>query len=264
MANFTININALPEIPYVPTQYKIRQESCLTGVTGVPIGIVNDTNTPGINFMFSEYTGALGWKTFKISNITYTEATFFNLAYNGSIINPNVDPNVVVQSINVTSVDVNEAIPLLFANYDNGLANKNASIGFDIEIIDTNNVSLGKVRAGIIFLYVECIPRVAKSPIATNSTIINSCNTTVKVSVKVPAESSRYVSKFISDGFGSVSGTLPAKITQDTTYTITIEGSTSGTVSKYSSVKLMVKEAATSSLFLGTKIITRNHSGNIC
>jgi len=264
MANFNININAVPNIPFVPTQYKIRQESCLTGVTGIPIGIVNDTNTPGINFIFSEYTGALGWKTLNISNITYTEPTFFNLAYNGATLTPNIDPDLIVQSINVLNVATNESIPLFFANYDNNLADRNASIGFDIEIIDTNDVSLGKVRVGIVFLYVECIPPSSKSPVITNSTVITSCSTTVEVTVKVPAESSRYVSKVVSDGFGSVTGTLPATITEDTTYTMTIEGSTSGVISEYSSVQLLVKEVATSSLFLGSKTINRNHSGNIC
>jgi len=265
MADFNINIAALPNIPYVPTQYKNRQGDCLSGVTGIPLGIVNDTNTPGINFLFSEYTGGLGWKTLNISNITYTEPTWFNLEYNSVTLTPNVDPDVVVQAIPVTGVATNAAIPLFFANYDNDLATRNASIQFDLEIIDTNDVSLGKVRGGIVFLYVECIPPVVLKPISQDSLTTDSCSTVKVVTVKVPVGSSRYVQKVVIDGFGSVSGTLPATITSDTQYTLTIDGDTSGfTNSVYSRVEVNVKFSATSGTTLGSQYISRVHSGNIC
>ena len=233
MANFNINIGAEPNIPYTPTNDKIRQGDCLTGITGIPLGIVNNVNTPGITFLLSEYTGGLGWKTLNISNLQYNNDSFFDLAYNGSTITPNVDPNVVVQAIPVTSVATNEAIPLLFANYDNDVATLNSSIGFDLEIIDTNDVSLGKIRIGIVFLYIECIPPAVKEKIGIVSTDSNSCFLEKVVSIKVPSESTRYVS-------------------------------TAGSVTTYSRVQIYVKEAATSGTIIASEYISRSHGGNIC
>lgn len=267
MANFNITIDAEPNIPYVPTYNKIRQGDCLTGVTGVPLGIVNDTNTPGINFLLSEYTGGLGWKTLNISNITYSQPTWFDLEYNSVTLTPNVDPNVVVQAIPVTGLATNAAIPLFFANYDNDLATGNASLQFDLEIIDTGDTSLGKIRAGIIFLYVECIPPVTKAPIVQDSYTDTSCLTSMQVTVKVPAEGSRYVSGINSDPtYGSFSPALTTEtITADKTYTMTIDANNAGSTNgEYTVMQILVKEAATSPLFLGGKTISRNHSVNIC
>lgn len=265
MADFNINIAAVPNIPLEPNYDKVRQGDCLTGVTSIPIGMVNDTNTPGIQFLLSEYTGANGYDTIRISNLLYTDESNWFLEYNGVPLVPNVDPNVVILTVDVTAVAVNAAIPLFLAKYDNDAITGNATIAFDFEVEDTLGTIFGKVRAGVIFLYVECIPPVQKATITEISVLQNGCETTRVVRVNVPAEGSRYVSKVESDGFASVTGgTFPATITVDTEYTLKIDADNSGPNGIYSVAQLLVKESATSGTFLSAATVSRNHTGNIC
>lgn len=265
MANFNITINAQPNIPYDPTYDKIRQGDCLTGVTSVPIGIIKTQETPGIHFLLSDYVAANGWAELRISNINYTNESNFFMKYNSIALTPNVDPNVVLATIDVTSVSVNEAIALLFADYNNNNINKNESLAFDLEIQDTLGTSLGKVTVGIVLLYVECIPPAVKEKVVINSTTDVACYIEKVVTVKVPAESSRYVYKVTSDVYSTVTGgTLPSTITSDTQYTLRIDVSTVGSVSIYSKAQLFVKEKASSGTIVGSASVSRNHAGNIC
>jgi hypothetical protein len=262
MAGFNLNIDAQISIPYNPNFTKLRQGDCLVGTTAVPLGITNDVEVPGIEFLFSEYTGANGWDNIRISNLSYTDASKFYLEYAAATLTPNVDPDIVLATMAVPAVATNDAIPTLFVKYVNSTVDSNEQIAFDIEVEDVLGGFLGKVRYGISLIYVECI--VPIPPIVEVSSLENGCVTQVEVTVTVPPEGSRYVYKVESDAFSVVSGTLPATITTDTNYILSITADNSGPNSEYSVAQLWVKDTSTSTITIDGKSISRNHKGSIC
>lgn len=265
MADFNINIAAKPNIPYIPNNGKIRQGDCLTGITSLPIGIVETVNTPSIEFLFSEYTGANGWAELRISNLVYTHEDKFFVEYNSVALTPNVDPNVILATIDVTGVSANQAISTFFAKYNNTTLTQNASLSFDVEIEDTLGNSLGKVKYGVILLYVQCIPPAKKEKITVNSITDTDCLIRKVVTVKVPPEGSRYVYSTFTGAHTSISGgTLPATITSDTQYTMEINVSKVGGSTQFSTMFLFVKETSTSGTVIDSQKIERYHAGNVC
>jgi hypothetical protein len=264
MASFSININAEVNIPYTTSGTSFRRDDCSVITESIPVGLVNGKTVPSILFFLNNYTNANGWSTLRIRNIRYSSGATLYLSYNGVKLEENVDPNAVEVSINVSSVLLNTAIPLLTIELNGHTVTGNETIFADIEIEDTTTALLGRIDTGFYLIKENClIP--APAPITTNSNTVNSCSTTRVVTVNVPRESSRYVLGLSIDGFGSITGgTLPETITASKSYTLNINGSTAGSISTYSRVELSVRQSATSGTTLGSSYISRNHSGNIC
>jgi hypothetical protein len=265
MATFNININAEPVIPYVPQGLKIQRSNCTTPYTEtIPLGIVETTNTPGIEFIFKDYSG-VGWDTLRIYDVEYSSEATFYVEYSGSKLLPNVDPNVAVATIDVTLVNANESVPTFQLEFDASTLTQNDFIKFTVEIEDTATNLGGKVDVYFYSLPLECPPVSPLINITEDSVLQNGCETTRVVTVNVPTEGSRYVYGVISDGFGTITGgTLPATITSDTQYTLKVAADNSGPITTYSSVQLYVKESVSSPTILASKSVTRNHIGNIC
>lgn len=268
MANFNININAQPVIPYTITTQgtKIQRSNCTVPLTeDIPIGLVSNTNTPGVNFLLGDYSG-IGYSTLRVYNVEYRDDTEFYLEYAGSKIIPNVDPNVAVATIDISTVLINEAIPTFNIVIDASPLDAQQAISFEVEIEDTATDLGGKVFKGYSLLPIECAPVAVKDKVVTDSSTNTSCYTEAVATVKVPTGSSRYIYGVITDGFGTIAGgTLPETITADKTYTLKIDADNSGSNNGiYSRVSLNVKDNVSDGTVNASKVITRNHSGNIC
>lgn len=268
MGNFSININAEPAPSYKPSYNKIRQTACATGVTNYPLGIVkiSEGAAATANYLLREYTGINSWKTLRISNVVYSSTNKFYLKYNGAKLVPNANPDTILANFNVSSVNANEAIPLLFAAFDNATFSRNETITFDLEFTDTSDNSLGKVNVGIIGLYVECVEQQEKATITKGFPSTSSCQSHLGITVKVPRGSTKYVYAVESDNFCSISGiSLPATISSNETFNMYIDGSDSaGFVDTYSRITIYVKASATSSSIQASAGLSRNHTGNQC
>jgi hypothetical protein len=265
MADFVININAEPVIPYTVAPFKIQRDNCVTPYTEtIPLGLLETLNTPGIEWIFRGYTG-VGWSTLRIYDVEYSDEAGFYVEYAGSKLLPNVDPNVAVATIDVTTVNANESVPTLQIELDASTLTQNDFIKFTVEIEDTATNLGGKLDVYFNLVVVQCPVVNPKTRIVIDSTTDTSCFIEKVVTVKVPAEGSRYVSGTTINGFGSITGgALPATITSDTQYTLRIDASFVGTVTTYSRVELKVKDTVTSGTTLASTYITRNHGGNIC
>ena len=206
------------------------------------------------------------WKSLRISNIVYTETNDFYLKDNGSKLIPNAEPDVIVATIPVTGVAENAQIPNFFAAIVNANYDRNRSLAFDLEIIDTSDNPLGKVNVGIIGLYVECIEQQEKATITKGFPSTTSCQSHLGITVKVPAGSTKYVYAVESDGFCSIGGiSLPATISSNKTFNMYIDASNSaGSNSVYSRINIYVKASATSSSIQASASLSRNHLGNQC
>lgn len=266
MADFTININAEPVIPFQPNGSKFRQIPCTAGEQDIPLGVIEATNTPANYYLLTDYTGANNYKTLIIKNLQMPDDPAFYMEYNGVKLVPNVDPNVAVLTVNITGIAADAVIPLFNLVYNNDLVTATSAITYDIEIIDVTDASLG-TKPGLIYLtYVECPPTIVKEKVVVDSSTNNSCYTEEVVTVKVPTGSSRYVYGVISDGFGSITGgTLPETITADKQYTLKIDAANGTSMdSFYSVVQIFVKDSVSDGTINAHRTISRNHSGNIC
>lgn len=268
MGSFSINIAAEPANNYDPTYNKVRQESCATGTTDYKLGVTKTDEGSAVadaNYLLKNYNGNVTWDRLRISNLSYTNSAKFYLKYNGTKLLPGVSPSTVLIDIDISGVGIHDVIPLLFAVFNNDTFSRNETISFDLQLLDSGGGSLGTVNVGIIGLYVECIPPVEAATISKGASVNTGCLSQKTITVKVPSGGSKYVYAVESDGFCSISGiSLPATITSDQTFTMTIDASNSGTTSTYSRIQIYVKESASSSSIQASSFVSRNHTGNIC
>lgn len=264
MADFNINIAAEINIPYEASAEKFRRNDCVVINEDIPIGIVNNVDVPGTLFLLKEYTAANGWKWLRMYDPQYSSPSTMYFEYNTTNLTEDVDPNAVKASVDVGSVLINEAVPFFFLKLDGHTVTGNESAFIDIEIEDTTTGLLGRIRIGFYLIKEDC--QVIAPPVVSEVSLLqNGCETTMEVSVKVPPEGSRYVYGVVSDGYGSISGgTLPETITASKTYTLKIDADNSGPNGIYSRIDLYVKASAATGPILGSKNISRNHTGNIC
>lgn len=266
MASFDININNKPVISYVAKFESFQKNNCSVLNQTIPVGVINKIEVPGILFLLKEYINVSDWKTLRIYNAVYSKETSFYYEYNGvKIPQYGVDPNVLEATVDIESVLDNESIPLLTLVLDNHTLTSNETAYIDITIEDVSSQVLGRITVGFNLIAQQCPAAVNVKPITPVSSVTNSCYTESVVTVKVPAGSSRYVSVLVAGGFGTISGgSLPATITSDTTYTLKIDAATGASNPIYSTVQLFVKLSSSSGTTLGSTIVRRNHTGNIC
>lgn len=263
MGNFTININSQVIPPYTGENKFFDVQSCLTPYSkSISLGIAKDTDSSIITYILASYTG-VGWDTIRIYDIEYSDDSTFYLEYNGNKLVPNIDPNVAVATIDVSTVLINQAIPTFSIEIDSSALTSNESIKFTVEVEDTATNLGGKVDVYFNLLPEECLD-VPVEEITEVSKTITTCETTAVITVNVPPESSRYVAISASGSFTTIPLGLPETITSSKNYTLTIEGDNVGMASSYSIITVTVKSSAASAHILAAYTLTRNHKNLYC
>lgn len=267
MANFNININSKPVVPYTPNFINITRSNCNTLIESIPVGMARSQENPGTEFLLYTYNNGVAapWKTLYIRNLSYTNGTNFYLKYNGVKLEPLGDPLADIIAIDVTGVAIDAIIPLLTIELDNiSNTNSNMSINFSFAITDTNDTAFDPTITSATLIINKCPPISPSKPLDVQSTQDQNCFSSAGINVLVPAEETRHVKIVSSDSYSNYFPSFEETISATKLYTLQIDADKTTGSNINSTVRLEIRYNSGSSNLIGSYTLQRRHSGNIC